>query len=81
MNFPFLGGYLFSWGGNQHGQLGIGKVDAGYPVPQFISSLKGIPFCLVCAGGYHSFALSFSGALFGWGKNRQVDTSNNTAGN
>lgn len=32
-------------------------------------SLEGIPLAQVAAGGAHSFALSLSGAVFGWGMN------------
>ncbi|XP_031558665.1 probable E3 ubiquitin-protein ligase HERC4 isoform X2 [Actinia tenebrosa] len=62
------GGYLFSWGENTFGQLGIGST-ANQSVPVPISSLDGVPFGLICVGGAHSFALSTSGALFGWGNN------------
>lgn len=63
------GGFLFSWGDNKHGQLGIGNSSPVHNVPEHVSSLCGVPFALICAGGYHSFALSLSGALFSWGRN------------
>lgn len=63
------GGFLFSWGDNKHGQLGIGNSSPARNLPVLVSSLCGVPFALLCAGGYHSFALSLSGALFSWGRN------------
>ncbi|XP_045074686.1 probable E3 ubiquitin-protein ligase HERC3 [Coregonus clupeaformis] len=62
-------GNVFTWGQNSSGQLGLGK---GKPItfsPQPVMSLSGIPLAQITAGGDHSFALSFSGAVFGWGKN------------
>lgn len=38
--------------------------------PHPLKSLAGIPLAQITAGGDHSFALSLSGAVFGWGKNR-----------
>ncbi|XP_066430143.1 probable E3 ubiquitin-protein ligase HERC3 isoform X2 [Eleutherodactylus coqui] len=62
-------GQLFSWGQNNHGQLGLGHGFLQQSSPQRVKSLEGIPLAQVTAGGYHSFALSLSGAVFGWGKN------------
>ncbi|XP_027453202.1 probable E3 ubiquitin-protein ligase HERC6 isoform X1 [Zalophus californianus] len=62
-------GQLFSWGSNSHGQLGLGKKLPSQASPQRVRSLDGIPLAQVAAGGAHSFALSLSGASFGWGNN------------
>ncbi|XP_015266275.1 PREDICTED: probable E3 ubiquitin-protein ligase HERC3 [Gekko japonicus] len=62
-------GQFFAWGQNNHGQLGLGKEFPSQPSPQRVKSLDGIPLAQVAAGGAHSFALSLSGAVFGWGKN------------
>lgn len=62
-------GQLFTWGQNNHGQLGLGLGFTEQSSPQRLKSLEGIPLAQVTAGGYHSFALSLSGAVFGWGKN------------
>jgi E3 ubiquitin-protein ligase HERC4 len=35
-----------------------------------VKTLLGIPLVEISAGGYHSMALTLSGAVIGWGKNR-----------
>ncbi|XP_036373044.1 probable E3 ubiquitin-protein ligase HERC3 isoform X1 [Megalops cyprinoides] len=62
-------GQIFTWGQNSHGQLGLGKGKPCSLSPQPLKSLSGIPLAQITAGGDHSFALSLSGAVFGWGKN------------
>ncbi|MXQ81664.1 hypothetical protein E5288_WYG011968 [Bos mutus] len=62
-------GQFFTWGRNSHGQLGLGKEFPSQASPQRVRSLEGIPLAQVVAGGAHSFALSLSGAVFGWGMN------------
>ncbi|XP_063077920.1 probable E3 ubiquitin-protein ligase HERC3 isoform X1 [Engraulis encrasicolus] len=62
-------GQLFTWGHNSNGQLGLGKGKPSTLSPQPLNSLAGIPLSQISAGGDHSFALSLSGAVFGWGKN------------
>ncbi|XP_030643542.1 putative E3 ubiquitin-protein ligase HERC3 [Chanos chanos] len=62
-------GQLFTWGQNSSGQLGLGKDEPSTLSPQPLKSLSGIPLAQISAGGDHSFALSLSGAVFGWGKN------------
>ncbi|KAM8852464.1 putative E3 ubiquitin-protein ligase HERC4 isoform 2-T2 [Synchiropus picturatus] len=64
------GGQIFSWGQNRYGQLGLGNNGPSIPTPQIIQSLQGIPFAQISAGGAHSFALTLSGAVFGWGRNK-----------
>ena len=68
--FPISGGFLFAWGDNKNGQLGIGHSNSVHYVPEHVSSLVGVPFSQISAGGYHSFALTLSGALFSWGRNK-----------
>ncbi|XP_020773412.1 probable E3 ubiquitin-protein ligase HERC3 [Boleophthalmus pectinirostris] len=63
-------GQLFTWGQNTSGQLGLGKGEPSKLLPQPLKSLAGIPLAQITAGGDHSFALSLSGGVFGWGKNR-----------
>ncbi|XP_055608814.1 probable E3 ubiquitin-protein ligase HERC4 isoform X2 [Uranotaenia lowii] len=62
-------GELFAWGANAYGQLGLGYSNEKVPMPTLIKSLAGIPIAFIACGGNHSFAVSKSGAIFGWGKN------------
>ncbi|XP_036810126.1 probable E3 ubiquitin-protein ligase HERC3 isoform X2 [Oncorhynchus mykiss] len=62
-------GKVFTWGQNSSGQLGLGEGEPSTLSPQPVKSLSGIPLAQITAGGDHSFALSLSGAVFGWGKN------------
>uniref|UniRef100_A0A8C3H7G1 HECT and RLD domain containing E3 ubiquitin protein ligase family member 6 n=1 Tax=Chrysemys picta bellii TaxID=8478 RepID=A0A8C3H7G1_CHRPI len=62
-------GRVFSWGQNTHGQLGLGQEIPSQPSPQHVTSLSGIPVAQVAAGGGHTFALSLSGVVYGWGRN------------
>uniref|UniRef100_A0A671RAQ3 Probable E3 ubiquitin-protein ligase HERC4 n=1 Tax=Sinocyclocheilus anshuiensis TaxID=1608454 RepID=A0A671RAQ3_9TELE len=73
------GGQIFSWGQNKYGQLGLGMQGAGVSSPQVVQSLQGVPFAQISAGGSHSFGLTLSGAVFGWGSNRfgQLGLSDN----
>uniref|UniRef100_A0A3Q2QXT1 Uncharacterized protein n=1 Tax=Fundulus heteroclitus TaxID=8078 RepID=A0A3Q2QXT1_FUNHE len=64
------GGQIFSWGQNRYGQLGLGLTGQSISTPQLVQSLQGIPFAQLSAGGAHSFALTLSGAVFGWGCNK-----------
>ncbi|KAJ1524442.1 hypothetical protein ONE63_010939 [Megalurothrips usitatus] len=62
-------GQLFSWGSNQFGQLGLGTTSDQENIPMLVTSLAGIPIAFIACGSNHSFAVSKSGAVFGWGKN------------
>ncbi|XP_038839538.1 probable E3 ubiquitin-protein ligase HERC3 [Salvelinus namaycush] len=62
-------GQVFTWGQNTSGQLGLGWGEPSAMSPKPLKSLSGIPLVQITAGGDHSFALSLSGAVFGWGKN------------
>jgi len=62
-------GQLFSWGNNDHGQLGLGNKSESVANPTLVKSLSGLPLAFIASGGSHSFAVSKSGAVFGWGKN------------
>ncbi|KAM9701382.1 putative E3 ubiquitin-protein ligase HERC4 isoform 6-T6 [Dama dama] len=61
---------VFCWGQNKYGQLGLGIDCKKQASPQLIKSLLGIPFMQIAAGGAHSFVLTLSGAIFGWGRNK-----------
>uniref|UniRef100_A0A182M4V1 HECT domain-containing protein n=1 Tax=Anopheles culicifacies TaxID=139723 RepID=A0A182M4V1_9DIPT len=62
-------GELYAWGSNSYGQLGIGTTNEKVPIPTLVQSLAGVPIAFIACGGNHSFAVSKSGAIFGWGKN------------
>ena len=64
------GGKLFSWGDNQHGQLGHGNLDK-IVQPQPIECLNSLPIRHIACGGQHSFLVSNSGAVYAWGKNNK----------
>ncbi|XP_029290713.1 probable E3 ubiquitin-protein ligase HERC4 isoform X2 [Cottoperca gobio] len=62
-------GQVYTWGQGSRGQLGLGKCKPNIDSPQHLRSLSAIPLVQVAAGGEQSFALSVSGAVFGWGRN------------
>ncbi|KAM6926748.1 putative E3 ubiquitin-protein ligase HERC4 [Lycodopsis pacificus] len=63
------GGQVYTWGQDSRGQLGLGRSEPCADYPQHIRSLSALPLVQVAAGGEQSFALSVSGAVFGWGGN------------
>ncbi|XP_025423302.1 probable E3 ubiquitin-protein ligase HERC4 isoform X2 [Sipha flava] len=62
-------GELYTWGSNEFGQLGIDQGPVNVSKPTLVKSLIGLPILFIACGGYHSFVVSKSGAVFGWGKN------------
>ncbi|XP_038161517.1 probable E3 ubiquitin-protein ligase HERC4 [Cyprinodon tularosa] len=60
---------VYTWGLDSRGQLGLGKRGSGARSPQQVRSLSSVPVVQIFAGGDHSFALSVSGGVFGWGRN------------
>ncbi|BES87517.1 e3 ubiquitin-protein ligase [Nesidiocoris tenuis] len=62
-------GELYAWGANDHGQLGIGRRSSVVPIPMVIASLHGLPLSYIACGANHTFVVSKSGAVYGWGKN------------
>uniref|UniRef100_A0A336LYC2 CSON004352 protein n=1 Tax=Culicoides sonorensis TaxID=179676 RepID=A0A336LYC2_CULSO len=59
-------GDLYAWGANGYGQLGLGMTCEKVTKPTLIKSLQGVPISFICCGGNHSFAVSKSGAVFGF---------------
>lgn len=62
-------GDLFSWGANSYGQLGLGSENEKVAKPVLVKSLQGIPIAHIACGANHSFILSTSGSIYGFGKN------------
>ncbi|KAL1509492.1 hypothetical protein ABEB36_004214 [Hypothenemus hampei] len=62
-------GDILAWGANNFGQLGIGIFSQCETVPKPVFSLRGIPIVFITCGANHTFAISKSGAVYGWGKN------------
>uniref|UniRef100_A0A3B3U5W4 HECT domain-containing protein n=1 Tax=Poecilia latipinna TaxID=48699 RepID=A0A3B3U5W4_9TELE len=60
---------VYTWGQDSRGQLGLGGSNSGAGSPQHIRSLSAVPVVHISAGGEHSFALTVSGGVFGWGRN------------
>jgi alpha-tubulin suppressor-like RCC1 family protein len=67
-------GRIFTWGSNQHGQLGLDSADAlptGNRRVLLPSEVKlvGVFIADVSAGGYHTLALTDQGQLYVFGRN------------
>ena len=62
-------GRILSWGQNTHSQLAHSLSSKSVVQPTVIMKLEGLPVTLIAAGGAQGFALSVSGAVYGWGKN------------
>ncbi|KAH8302427.1 hypothetical protein KR044_006384, partial [Drosophila immigrans] len=64
-------GELYAWGSNLYGQLGVQSPselsDCNYPMQ--LTTVLGIPVAAIACGGNHSFFISKSAAVFGWGRN------------
>ena len=60
-------GTVFSWGCNEHGQLGNGRTCVGEPLPTIVDALRGVPVCSIAAGVAASYAVSSAGELYTWG--------------
>ena len=65
-------GRVYSWGHNEYAQLGHSLGTPSVSSPTVLSALEGVPVCQVAAGGGHSFAVTISGHVFGWGRNKWV---------
>jgi len=58
--------YLWSWGNNFYGQLGIGNTTY-YSSPKQIGALTN--WLSIAGGGYHNLAIKTDGSLWSWGRN------------
>lgn len=61
-------GVVFSCGLGSHGQLGHGDLQCVDSL-RLVEALEGVRMSTVCAGGWHSMALSDCGDLYVWGWN------------
>ena len=68
-------GALFSWGGNAHGQLGLGREARGAPTVPAPTRVAGFgarkPLTVAC-GNAHCVAAMDDGTVFTWGSAAQV---------
>eukprot|EP00727_Mastigamoeba_balamuthi_P008199 m51a1_g400 hypothetical protein (534) ;mRNA; r:719405-722338 len=68
--FTTDGGDLFAWGFNANGELGLGDTRArSVPTEVGFFKYQGAQLSDLCFGGYHSVALTTTGAVFTWGRN------------
>ena len=58
-------GYLWGWGANSNGKLGLGPGVIQTPTPQRIPGISEV--VAVAAGYYHALALCADGTLWSWG--------------
>ena len=58
--------YLYSWGTNPNGQLGLGNTTT-YSSPKQVGSLAG--WSSIAGGNYHTLATKIDGTLWSWGEN------------
>src|SRR5690606_6496950 len=60
-------GAVYTWGSNQHGQIGQGTLGGLVSSPQPVAGLSNV--VTVTTGHYHSLALLADGSLRSWGMN------------
>ncbi|WP_019030842.1 RCC1 domain-containing protein [Salinispora arenicola] len=71
---------ILAWGDNQFGQLGDGTgADSGTPIP--VSLPPGTTVTAIAAGNEHTLALTSTGTVLAWGRNRfgQLGDETNTS--
>lgn len=67
--------FLYTFGGNQFGQLGTGITWQYCVQPQLVYYLAKVPIVSISAGSRYSVALSANGELFSWGDGMYGKTS------
>lgn len=60
---------LYTWGGNQYGQLGNGNNENSVPQKIVVALEENEYFTEVKAGTYHCIALTNKGNVYSWGRN------------
>ena len=61
-----VGGAVFAWGKNKHGELGVGDTCC-HPTPTLLNSIRRVS--LVACGDHTSAAYADTGKLYMWGQN------------
>uniref|UniRef100_K3W5A4 Uncharacterized protein n=1 Tax=Globisporangium ultimum (strain ATCC 200006 / CBS 805.95 / DAOM BR144) TaxID=431595 RepID=K3W5A4_GLOUD len=64
-------GELFTWGNGAAGQLGHGDSCNSEWCPRQVDHFKHIPLVSVKCGAQHSIAVSRTGAVYTWGRNKE----------
>jgi len=62
-------GYVYAWGDNSNGQLGIGRSGGYSTTPELVQLPAGVSARSVAAGYFHSLAVGSDGMLYAWGDN------------
>lgn len=62
-------GSVWTWGNNQHGQLGDGTTTSS-DAPVRVTVPHGVTFVTINSGGYASYAIDTAGRLWAWGGNQ-----------
>jgi alpha-tubulin suppressor-like RCC1 family protein len=62
-------GTVWTFGNNDHGQLGIGEVGPAVPRPERVEMPQGVRILAVSGGSQYSLAVDSDGGLWAWGRN------------
>ncbi|BDR54236.1 hypothetical protein KIMH_03470 [Bombiscardovia apis] len=65
-------GNAYSWGMNDHGQLGLGDTT-NRTTPQIVNPPAGVRFVRIAAGYASSFALGNNGKIYAWGNTTNTE--------
>jgi alpha-tubulin suppressor-like RCC1 family protein len=73
-------GTAYAWGDNRYGQLGDGTTTDRH-TPVAVEMPPGVSFVGIDGGGYHTVALTPTGAAYAWGYNREGEVGDGTTVN
>jgi hypothetical protein len=65
-----LGGAVYAWGDDLHGQLADGRIGPPSPVPVKVSLPDGVSALSVAAGDSSAYVIGSDGKLYDWGNNK-----------
>ncbi|RMA46376.1 hypothetical protein CI603_04625 [Bifidobacterium sp. wkB338] len=71
-------GNLYSWGYDQHGEMGQGTVTSSHTPDKVIMPADGTKFTQISAGFLYSLAIGSDGNLYSWGDNSFGQLGNGT---